>query len=271
MKLPSVIPLKENHLCSNKEEFARLVGETIEASGGGAFFKVLGKVRGRAYYATMLVDDRKILAVEVRDVDSGDTLAGEGALNLIKEMLDSGPVIVDTFPLSDVDVKISIVDNIDVYNATPKMSLDELCPLVPSSTAGVSRVLQERAQEKAEEQGPRETPVARKKPAKKLKLVVNAPRNVEPYLRPFGNRIAKYAKSLGVEVSTLRIEAKEVRYALGAGVGVHINVTIEGKPNSSTDRRNLKETLESFLYREASDLSEEIGKKVVIRGVNLKF
>jgi len=266
VKLPPVIPLKENYLCSNKEEFAGLMGETVEVSGGGAFFKVFGKVGGKAYYATMLVDNRKILAIEVRDVESGEALMGEVALDRLREMLDSGPVIVDTFPLSDVDVKMSIVDNIDVYNATPKMSLDELCPPAPGPVTDASERV-----EKPREGGSEEIPVANQKPKKKLKLVVNAPPNIEPYLRPFGNRISKYVKSLGVDISALGIEAKEVRYALGAGVGVHINVRIEGKINSDIDRRNLKETIESFLYREASDLSEEIGKKVVIRGVELRF
>jgi len=259
--MSSVLPFKENQLCTNKKEFAELVEETIGRSGGGAFFKVFGKASGEAYYATMLIDDRKILAVEVQNVSSRDTLRGESALRVLKNMLESGPVIVDAFPLSDVDVKMWIVDNIDVYNSTPHLSLSEICP-VPSGSGEKPAPIVETVSTK--------TSTPKPKPKKKVKFILNAPGNLEPYLRPFGNRVVKYAKSLEVDVSKLEINAKEIRYALGAGKGIHMTIEIEGKSNSLLNPRKLREIIEMFLYREARNLSEELGKKVVVSRVELK-
>ena len=274
MKLPDVKPLEENYLCSNKDEFVKLLRTTIEKSGGGAFFKVLGKLGGIPYYATVLIDNQKILAVKVQNVKTGEVLVGEPALQVMKRMIKGGPTIVDAFPLSDVDVKMSIVDNIDVYNSTPKMPLSQLCPSFDGETS-----IKPTAKPFSEPERPipKPLPLEEEKPKPKPKskprteFSLEVPPQLDPYFRAFGNRLVKYAKSIGVEPSKVRIAAREVRYALGAGTGVHTTVELEGSSTSLLSQSRLRENLESFVYREAAELSEEIGKRVVVSRFTLRI
>lgn len=266
MKLPAVTPLEENYLCTNRDEFAELLRRTIENSGGGAFFKVLGKVEGVPYYATILIDNQKILAVEVQNVKSGETLVGEPALQVMRQMIEGGPTIVDAFPLDDVNVKMSVVDNLEVYNSTPKMHLSELCPvfLEGPSTKGAMPEISKLEDVSSATTTSTIVEKPKPKPKPKVEFVLEVPPQLEPYFRVFGNHLIKYAKSLGVEPRLLKVTAKEVRYALGAGTGIHATVELEGSSSSSLSTSRLRETMESFVYREAAELSEELGKKVVV-------
>jgi len=268
MKLPAVNPLEENYLCANREEFAELLKRTIEKSGGGAFFKALGKVDGVPYYATILIDDQKILAVEVQNVRTGETLVGGPALEVMKKMIEQGPTIVDAFPLGDVDVKMSVVDNIDVYNSTPKMHLSELCPVFNEKPSTKMKKPEPPRPKPPQSFAPVEEPKPKPKP--RTEFVLDVPSHLEPYFRAFGNRLVKYAKSLEIEPTKVTIAAKEVRYALGAGTGVHATIELEGSSGSLLAPSRLKELLENFVYREASELSSELDKKVVISRFILK-
>lgn len=271
MKLPKVNPLEENYLCVDKKEFSKLLRRTLETDGGGAFFKVLGKVEGVPYYATVLIDDQKILAVEMQNVKSGEALVGEPAFKVMREMIDKGPTVVDAFPLSEVDVKMSIVDNIDVYNSTPKVPLSELCPSLSGEPSSLkSAVESDRPVSKSlplEEKESEPKP----KPKPRTEFSLEVPSQLEPYFRAFGNRFVKYAKSIGIEPSKVKIVAKEVRYALGAGSGVHATIEVEGSSSSLLPPARLQENLENFAYREAAGLSEELGKRVVVSSLTLKL
>jgi len=264
LKLPSVQPLEENYLCRNMKEFVELMERTL-AKGSGAFFKILGKVDGIPYYVTVLIDNQKIIAVEIQDVRGGSVLTGKPALQLLKEMITAGPVVVDAFPLDDVDIKMSIVDNLEVYNATPKMRLEDVCPsLREKSGEGIKRPPEKT--ESYEDRGHKAEEKAKPQP-KRLTISLEVPANLEPYFRALANRIAKYSKSVGVEPRQITVKAKEVRYALGAGVGIHTTVEIEGSVNSKLPTGEIKKILEEFLYREAGELSKELGKRVVISNV----
>ncbi|WP_461865290.1 DUF2226 domain-containing protein [Thermococcus sp.] len=282
MKLPSVAPLEENYLCRDKEDFANLVWRTIKESRG-AFFKVLGKVDDEPYYATLLIDDQKILAVEVQDVKGGSTLIGKPALELLKDILEVGPVIVDVFLMNDIDVKMSVMENIDVYKSTPKMSLDEMCPTIGSimktteikSTGQVEQkslpVEEKTWKASSSEVKPEGKLKIREKPKPRTEFDLNVPSNLEPYLRAFSNKIVRYAKSIGVEVSKIKIDTKEVRYALGAGSGLHTTIEIEGSSNSLLSAERIKQNIENFIYQEAGELSKELGKRVVVSHFSLKI
>lgn len=264
MKLPSVTPLEENILCNGREEFGKLVARTIER-GDGAFLKVFGKTDGRAYYVTVLMDDEKILAVEAEDVGAGSSFVGKPALEILRDLLEGGPVIVDAFPMNDVEIKMSIVDNIEVYNSTPKMKLGEMCPSLKKALS--------QPQQKGEtvERAPslREKPqiVTREapKPKKpKMELKINAPVEVDPYFRGMIRRLKNVLKGFGVELKAVEVDAKEVRYALGAGTGIHATIRVVPEGNLP---RNVRNELESFIYKEAGEISKEIGKRVVISQV----
>jgi hypothetical protein len=262
MRLPPVEPLERNAICTGREEFGKLVRRTLE-NHSGAFFKILGKSSEGAYYATLLIDDEKILAVEMNDATEGTTLVGKPAIELLKEILQSGPVIVDAYPLNDVDVKMSVFENIDIYRATPKLPLSELCPAFEKPPKAPEE--SEERREKNEER-PREE----RKKMRRAELVVEAPDRLEPYFRNLGRRLEKRARAEGIEPEEIKISAKEVRYALGAGTGVHITVELGGSL-SSGQPGSVKQRIESFVYNAAKELSDEIGKKVVVREVSLRL
>jgi len=260
MRLPSVAPLEENRLCRNRDEFDQLVEEAL-ARGKGAFLKIFGKAGGRPYYATILIDDEKVLAVETVDVSSGASLVGSEALDVVNKMLAEGPLVVDLYPLSDVEVKISIVDNIDVYNNTPKMPLSRFHSS-PRPERPIGGPTQVQAPSKPREVERHSTSV--EKPRRKFEVKIKAPVELDPYLRGMAKRINSLAKALGIELSGLEIEAKEVRYALGSGSAVHATVRLY---TGSKVAGNVKNEFESAIYREAGELSKELGKRVVISRV----
>ncbi|WP_457751910.1 hypothetical protein [Thermococcus sp.] len=272
MKLPSVKPSEENVLCKDKEEFGRLIKRTIERSGSGAFFKVLGKSEDGAYYATVLIDDEKILAIEIQDVKEGTTLVGRPAMEFLDEILQSGPVIADAFPLKDVDVKMSVVENIEVYNSTPKLHLSEFCPAFRKGAVSTERPSEKFTTSSANEiQKSLEEPKPKHKAKSRTKVNLDVPTQLEPYFRALSTHVTKYAKTLGIEISEVKIDAKEVRYALGAGTGIHATVELKGSSKTPVSPMSLKQSLESFVYKEAGELSKEIGKKVVINNFSLKL
>lgn len=270
MKLPPVTPLEENILCNGREEFGKLVARTIE-QGDGAFLKVFGKTDGKPYYVTVLMDDEKILAVEAEDVSTGSSMVGKPALEILKELLDSGPVIADAFPMGDVEIKMSIVENIEVYNSTPQMKLEEIYPTLSKTTP-------EAALPKKPAVGPVSSPrgepkvvvreVTEEKPEKpkkpRMEVSIKAPAEVDPYFRGMIRRLKNVLKGFGVELKAVEVDAKEVRYALGAGTGIHATVRLAPKGDLPG---KVKSELESFIYKEAGEISKEIGKRVVISQV----
>ncbi len=264
MKLPSVKPLEENLLCNGRGEFGKIISRTLN-QGNGAFFKVFGKSEGESYYITMLIDDEKILAVEAEDVDAGSSLVGKPALEILKDVLDEGPVIVDAFPLTDVDIKRSIVENIEVYNSTPKMKLEDMCPTMKRSSP-VEAPQQGSSTAVPADSGGNSEPLAPKARPKKSRMEVriDAPSEADPYFRGMVRHLRNLLKSFGVELKAVEVKAKEVRYALGAGTGIHATVRLipDGKLPG-----NVKNKLESFVYKEAGEISEDLGKKIVITEV----
>ena len=268
MKLPSVTPIEENFLCRGREDFGKLVRRTLQ-KGSGAFFKVFGKSSGRPYYVTALMDGEKILAVEAEDVGGGSSLVGEPALGILKEILAEGPVIVDAFPMTDVEIKMSIVENLEVYNSTPKMKLAEMCPSLGGETEMVSG--ERRAPQRATS---RVTPgitgdiTVEERPKKKSKprteIVINAPAEVDPYFRGMVRHLKNVVKGFGADLKMVEVKAKEVRYALGAGTAVHATVRVVPE---ETLPGNVRKELEGFIYREAGEISKETGKRVVISQV----
>ncbi len=265
MKLPSVTPLEENFLCRKREEFERLVRRTL-GKGSGAFFKVFGKSSGKPYYITVLMDNEKILAAEAEDVGGGSSLRGEAALGILKEILDGGPVIVDAFPMTDVEIKMSIVENLEVYNSTPKMKLTDICPSLGGETGetiGESRALQRATSSVTPgitggitvEERPK------KKPKPKTEVVIKAPAEVDSYFRGMVRHLMNIVKGFGTDLKRVEVEAKEVRYALGAGSAIHTNLKLITGGNLPG---NVRKELEGFIYREAGEMSNEIGKRIVI-------
>lgn len=259
MKLPRASPLEENVLCSAARDFSDLISTTL-SGGKGAFFKVFGKSASEAYYITLLVDDQKVLAIEAENVKSGGSLVGEAALRVLKDLL-SGPVVVDAYPLDDINLKTSVVDNIDVYNVTPKLGLNDIF-----EESGKSPELRQRevSSDIAKAKKPERKPV-------RTEISLKVPNELEPYFRVLANHLKSEGKAFGLKIKRIRIEGEEIRYALGAGIGIHSVIDVEAEMPSDVSPVTVREALESRAYREAAELSKEIGKRIVVKQVNLSL
>ena len=255
MKLPSVPPMVENLVCKNKEEFLEIITRALSQSEG-VFTKIFGKVEGTPYYATLILDREKILAIEVLEVGSSTSIVGEPAIQIMRDMLESGSFIIDVFPLTDIELKVSIMDNMEVYSLTPKVRLEEICSDLASRVVKETRPeIPVRIQENTQIEKPNPTP---RKP--KTEIKITSPVEFDPYLRGMARKIKNALNGLGITPEKIEIDAKEVRYALGAGKGLHATVRIVAEGLDVKTKREI----ENFIYREAGGLSKEIEERVVI-------
>jgi len=151
MQLPKKQSLKENVVVTSKGELKDLVSEAL-AGSSGAFMKIFGRDSKNKYYVTVLFDRSKVLAVECLVVDERRDLTGEEAISVLKSLMEN-PMVVDVYALDELETKLSIADNVEVYAQTPKVSLTELFGEVSIP-------------EEAEQAVPAEAPVEEKPPSK---------------------------------------------------------------------------------------------------------
>ncbi|WP_297069925.1 hypothetical protein [Thermococcus sp.] len=124
MELPNKSPLKENVLVTSAGELGDLVSEAL-AEASGAFFRIFVKGKGGKYYMTILSDRAKLLAVECLLVDEEKILRGEEAISVLRSFIGR-PMVIDVYALDEIELKLSIADNVDAYAETPKIALEDL-------------------------------------------------------------------------------------------------------------------------------------------------
>jgi hypothetical protein len=162
MQLPDKAPLAENVVITSPEELKKLVSDAL-SRGYGAFLKVFSKDSGGNYYITLLFDRSKILAAECLLVDRKETLTGAGAVEKFKSLL-SRPMVVDAYALDEIETKMSVAENHDVYSETPKTPLEEL---LGGTVKTVKEEKQEITSEIAKAQPASQKPAVESKPAPK--------------------------------------------------------------------------------------------------------
>ena len=139
MQLPDKQPLIENTVVTSAGELEELIKRGISA-GNGAFLKVFAKDSSGKYYLTILLDRSKILAAEGLLVDKKQEILGEEAIRVLKSFVGK-PMVVDVYSLDELEIKLSIADNVDVYAQTPKVPIAELftggVETAPRGEAGV--------------------------------------------------------------------------------------------------------------------------------------
>ena len=124
MQLPDKQPLIENTVVTSAGELEELIKRGISA-GNGAFLKVFAKDSSGKYYLTILLDRSKILAAEGLLVDKKQEILGEEAIRVLKSFVGK-PMVIDVYSLDELEIKLSIADNVDVYAQTPKVPIAEL-------------------------------------------------------------------------------------------------------------------------------------------------
>ena len=126
MQLPDVIPLEENIVCTNKDELLDLIYKAFSnREFSGLFLKIFTKDEKEKYYGTILLDRKKLLAVQIDLLSSKKKLIGNDSTEILKKIINY-PLVVDLYGLDEISLKLSITDNLEIYNATPKIELEKI-------------------------------------------------------------------------------------------------------------------------------------------------
>lgn len=277
MQLPDKAPLVENVVITSADELSELVNEAL-SQGKGAFLKIFAKDKNGKYYITVLFDSSKVLAVECLVVDNKQTLIGDEALKLIKSLLGR-PMVVDVYSLDEIEMKLSIAENLDVYSETPKIPLNELFSFEFLQPPKVEVPKPQVAQEKPKgilTTGEKPAPTT-SKPAPqpvpkssggKPEVIVNftGGRLPEEAFKKYAENIIKEAGRIrGISVNRVEFDAN-----VGEGV-VYINVRVYGT-SESDDRRQLEVAEKRIFHivsKHAPIILREAEYKPILRDISV--
>lgn len=296
MQLPDKQPLIENVVVTSAGELKGLVEEGL-SKGNGAFLKIFAKDSSGKYYLTILLDRSKILAAECLLVDKKQDLSGEEAISVLKSLIGK-PMVVDVYDLDELEIKLSIADNVDVYAQTPKIPLEELLGKaeegppareemkatttaavakseVPATLPVVEKVkteakVEETAEEKPEavpEPKPAPAPVEEKPaPAGKPEVVVNLSGGSVPEkaFQVYAEDLLKEAK----RIKGLRINKIEFDANVGEGV-VYLNVHIYGNSDGSANIEIAEKRMLHAVSKYAPVLLREAEIKPIVKDVSI--
>jgi hypothetical protein len=297
MQLPDKQPLIENVVVTSAGELKGLVEEGL-SKGNGAFLKIFAKDSSGKYYLTILLDRSKILAAECLLVDKKQDLSGEEAISVLKSLIGK-PMVVDVYDLDELEIKLSIADNVDVYVQTPKIPLEELLgkaeegppakeEMKATTTAAVAKSevpatlpvvekikaeakVEETAEEKPEavpEPKPAPAPVEEKKPAPagKPEVVVNLSGGSVPEkaFQAYAEDLLKEAK----RIKGLRINKIEFDANVGEGV-VYLNVHIYGNSDGSANIEIAEKRMLHAVSKYAPVLLREAEIKPIVKDVSI--
>ncbi|NJE01056.1 hypothetical protein [Thermococcus sp. JdF3] len=284
MQLPDKGPLMENAVATSAEELGALVQRAL-SGGNGAFLKIFARGTGGKYYITVLIDRSKVLAAECLVVDTKQNLSGEEAIRVLNSLIGK-PMVVDVYALDELELKLSVADNVDVYAQTPKIPLDELFkvpgegpPAEPvkkekpietkaamAATAGAA-VTSQAAPEPQPLAVEAEKPRPAQTPAGKPEVVINLTGGSIPEraFQVYAEDLLKEAKRIkGLTINRIEFDAN-----VGEGV-VYLNVHIHG--NSTGDSRDIEVAEKRMLHavsKYAPVLLREAETKPIIRDVGI--
>jgi len=277
MQLPDKAPLVENVVITSADELSELVNEAL-SQGKGAFLKIFAKDKNGKYYITVLFDSSKVLAVECLVVDNKQTLIGDEALKLIKSLLGR-PMVVDVYSLDEIEMKLSIAENLDVYSETPKIPLNELFSFEFLQPPKVEVPKPQVAQEK-----PKGIPTTGEKPAPTTSKPAPQPvpkssgGKPEVIVNFTGGRLPeeafkKYAENIIKEAGRIRgISVNRVEFDANVGEGVvYINVRVYGT-SESDDRRQLEVAEKRIFHivsKHAPIILREAEYKPILRDISV--
>ena len=269
MQLPDKAPLVENVVVTSAGELTELIKKAL-SEGKGAFLKIFTKDKKAKYYITVLFDSSKVLAVECLIVDNKQTLIGADAVNLLKSLLGR-PMVVDVYSLDEIEMKLSIAENLDVYSETPKIPLDEL---FSGGSVQPPKIEVPRPQPRQiPEKKPKEKPTIEEKPAPKPvggkpEIVVNFTGGKIPE-----EAFKKYAENIIKEASRIRgVSVNRIEFDANVGEGVvYLNVHVYGS-SESTDKRSLEiaeKRLFHIVSKHAPIILREAEYKPILRDISV--
>jgi len=236
MQLPDKEPLAENIVVTSAEELGDVLRMALKR-GKGAFLKVFGKDDRAKYYMTLLFDSSKVLAAECLVVDTGEVLVGSDALERLKSLLGR-PMVVDAYSLDEIELKLSVTDNLDVYSETPKIPLSQLCP---------------KGWEEHEEE-----------PSKNIAIRFTGgtlPKTA----------FEKYAEAILRDSSTIDgLEVEELDFDVTVGEGVaYVNVALKARLEDDDRANVVGRRLFHIISKNAPIILRETGHKPVLRDIKV--
>ncbi len=287
MQLPDKSPLMENVVVTSAGELRELLQKAL-SKGNGAFLKIFTKDGGGKYYITVLLDRSKVLAAECLVVDTKQNLSGKEAIRVLKSFVGK-PMVVDVYDLDELELKLSVADNVDAYARTPKTPLEELFgalgegpPAPPAKPVEEKPPLEEKPQERevaaaatagsavaTQQMTPQAVVVEKPKPAPsgKPEVVVNLTSGIVPEkaFQTYAEALLKEAKRIrGLTINKIEFDAN-----VGEGI-VYLNVHIYG--NSTGGARDIEIAEKRMLHavsKYAPVLLREAEIKPIIRDVSI--
>ncbi|MDI3475046.1 MAG: hypothetical protein PWQ95_774 [Thermococcaceae archaeon] len=293
MKLPTKQPLKENVVVTSREEFLKLLEEALSGASG-AFAKILGRNEAGKYYITVLFDRSKVLAAEGLLIDEKKELVGKDALEVLPSVVNN-PMVVDVYSLDELETKLSIADNVDVYSQTPQIPISELFgvevteekPEAPVEVEGEKTVVEKKAKveerkppveakkpetKKPEEKKSEEVPKA-KKPQEKPKAPVQIPKEPQVVVNLKGEKLPEeafkhYAEAILRDAKRIKnVTVYKIEFDSEAGEGVtYLKVRVYGVSEASSREIEIAEKrLLHSISQHAPIILRETGFKPILQ------
>jgi hypothetical protein len=296
MQLPDKSPFLENMVVTSAEELRGLVQRTL-SQGSGAFLKIFTKGKEGKYYITVLLDRSKVLAAECLVVDTRQTLSGDEAIKMLKSFIGR-PMVVDAYYLDEIELKLSVADNVDAYAQTPKVPLDELFGVSTGGPPEAPREVPPEVKESANEQTipearsvpqaavPKAVPAAETKPAPEItatqepavrKQLPATPGKPEVIVNLSGDEMPEkafqaYAEALLKEAKRIKgLTINRIEFDANVGEGIaYINVRLYG--NSTGGARDIEIAEKRMLHavsKYAPVILRESDVKPILRDVSV--
>ncbi|WP_232194560.1 hypothetical protein [Thermococcus sp. PK] len=299
MQLPDITPIEENIVCTKKQELLTLIYNAFSNHGfSGVFLKIFTKDEKEKYYATIMLDRKKLLAAQVDLLNSKKRLTGKDSIETLKKILGY-PLVVDLYGLDEISLKLSITDNLEIYNATPKVELKKLfgeskiedTELLEKEKL-LERVLEKREEKQAkvepqetvqkdtekevppkseEEQVPEEIPKVEKKPdspgSPDIEVEVVGGEIFKPILQEYGEEILEEIKTLdGVSIKKMELIGE-----VGSGV-IYLRVNIYGtSEKDKSSREALEKRVLYFVNKHLPVIWRKAGLKPILNNAQARI
>lgn len=296
MQLPNITPIEENVVCTKKQELLDLIYNAFSNQEfSGLFLKMFTKDEKEKYYATILLDRKKLLAAQIDLLSSKKKLVGNDSIETLKRIIDY-PLVVDLYGLDEISLKLSITDNLEIYNSTPKVELEKIFGENKIESAEVlekekllEKALERKKEEKAEtkpqvkvqEEAKKEAPPKReeKKPLEKAPRIerkVGVPEIdvkvvggeiFKPVLQEYAEEVLKEIKSLnGVSVEKVGITGE-----VGSGV-IYLHIDVHGtSEKDKSSREMLERRVLYFVNKHLPIIWRKAGLKPILSNAQAKI
>ncbi|HIH72955.1 MAG: Uncharacterized protein XD43_0806 [Thermococcales archaeon 44_46] len=294
MQLPNITPLEENIVCTKKQELLDLIHNAFSNQEfSGLFLKMFTKDEKEKYYATILMDRKKLLAAQVDLLSSRKKLVGNESIETLKRIIDY-PLVVDLYGLDEISLKLSITDNLEIYNSTPKVELEKIFGENKIESAEVlekekllEKALERKREEtkakpqvKIQEEAKKEVPPKKEeKPLEKAPKIEKKPGAPEIEVKVVGGEIFKpvlqeYAEEILKEIKSLNgasVERVGITGEVGSGV-IYLHVNIHGtSERDKSSREILERRVLYFVNKHLPIIWRKAGLKPILSNAQAKI